>query len=239
MVAGPRLRCALTTAAVVAAFVVDTVTTSAASPPGQVLTVEAGSPSATVAVVEMWQLTSDGAYDRVGGPFSADVGRHGVGHTREGEERTPSGVFTLTRAFGSLPRDGIRLAYRRTNPDDWWDEDPSTAGYNEFVISRYSPGGDSENLYYAGVAYSHAVVINYNTDPIVRGAGSGFFLHVGDGQATAGCVAVTPRALDAIMRWLNPARHPVISIGVGGAARAILRVAPGSDGVTTTSASGG
>ena len=197
-----------------------------ASPPGQVLTVEAGSPRAEVAEVEMWQLTSTGVYDRVGGPFHADVGVHGVGRTREGEERTPAGVFTLTRAFGSLPSDGTRLAYRRTNPDDWWDEDPSTAGYNQFVISRYSPGGDSENLYYAGPAYGHAVVINYNTDPIVKGAGSGFFLHVGDSEPTAGCVAVTGTALARIMRWLDPSQHPVISIGVGGEAMAILHDAP-------------
>lgn len=238
MVASRTLRLAVAAALGLSILAAVTSTSSASPPPGQVLTVEAGSSRAVVAQVEMWQLTSAGVYDRVGGPFHADIGRHGVGRTREGAERTPSGVFTLTRAFGSLPRNGTRLAYRRTNPDDWWDEDPSSAGYNELVISRYSPGGNSENLYYAGAAYGHAVVINYNTDPIVKGAGSGFFLHVGDGQPTAGCVSVTPGALAKIMRWLDPAQHPVISIGVGAAARAILRDAPASAGAVAGSPPG-
>ena len=38
--------------------------------------------------------------------------------------------------------------------------------------------------------YSHAVVIDYNRFPVRAGAGSAFFLHVTNGQPTAGCVAV-------------------------------------------------
>jgi L,D-peptidoglycan transpeptidase YkuD (ErfK/YbiS/YcfS/YnhG family) len=194
----------------------------AATLPGQVITVEATSPHSQVAVLRTWALERDGRYEQVGGPFVADTGVNGVGHTKEGLGRTPIGVFTLTQAFGNEADNGTRLQYFRAGPDDWWDENPHSADYNQHVKSRSSPGGDSENLYDAGGAYAHAVVINYNTDPVVKGAGSGFFLHVGDGVPTAGCVAIPATDLAYVMRWLNPSLDPVISIGVGPVARYLV-----------------
>jgi L,D-peptidoglycan transpeptidase YkuD (ErfK/YbiS/YcfS/YnhG family) len=172
--------------------------------------------------VRTWQLQRDGKYAQVFGPFVAYVGVHGVGLTSEGLGRTPAGVFTLTQAFGNEANNGTRLAYFRAGPDDWWDENPASAQYNRHVISPVSPGGESENLYDAGAAYAHAVVINYNTDPVIKGAGSGFFLHVSFGAPTHGCVAISASELNLVMRWLRPSLHPVISIGVGSSARAIV-----------------
>jgi L,D-peptidoglycan transpeptidase YkuD (ErfK/YbiS/YcfS/YnhG family) len=183
----------------------------------QVITVQATSSQSTVAVVRAWNW-SEGRYVVVFAPTLANVGVHGVGPTREGLGRTPTGVFTLTQAFGNQANNGTRLPYFRAGPDDWWDENPESPAYNRHVLSNVSPGGDSENLYDAGAVYAHAVVINYNTDPVVRGAGSGFFLHVSSGYPTAGCVAINARVLNEIMRWLRPADHPVISIGVGAVA---------------------
>jgi L,D-peptidoglycan transpeptidase YkuD (ErfK/YbiS/YcfS/YnhG family) len=190
--------------------------------PGQVITVQAASSRSEVAVVRTWRLQSDGHYAQVFGRFVAFVGIHGVGATREGLGRTPAGVFTLTQAFGNQANNGTRLAYFRAGPDDWWDENPDSAQYNHHVVSPVSPGGESENLYYAGSAYAHAVVINYNTDPVIKGAGSGFFLHVSFGAPTQGCVAISANELNLVMRWLRPSMHPVISIGVGASARALV-----------------
>jgi L,D-peptidoglycan transpeptidase YkuD (ErfK/YbiS/YcfS/YnhG family) len=134
-------------------------------------------------------------------------------------------VFTLTQAFGNEPNNGTRLPYFRAGPDDWWDEDPNSAHYNRHVISRHSPGVNSENLYYSGAVYAHAVVINYNVNPVVKGAGSGFFLHVSDGAPTQGCVAIDANQLNVVMRWLRPSMDPVISIGVGAQALALVRPA--------------
>jgi L,D-peptidoglycan transpeptidase YkuD (ErfK/YbiS/YcfS/YnhG family) len=156
--------------------------------------------------------------------MTAWVGVNGVRPTREGLGRTPVGVFTMTEAFGNRPDNGTRLPYVHVGPDDWWDENPASPHYNRMVRSTVSPGGGSENLYYAGLAYEHAVVINYNMNPVVEGAGSGFFLHVSFGSPTEGCVAISESGLDHIMRWLSPALHPVISIGVG--RRALSLVEP-------------
>ncbi|WP_369137788.1 L,D-transpeptidase family protein [Modestobacter versicolor] len=58
------------------------------------------------------------------------------------------------------------------------------------------------------------MVIDHNRGG-TPGAGSAFFLHVTDGAPTAGCVAVDRAAMQQLLRWLDPAATPVISIGVG------------------------
>lgn len=197
----------------------------AAPPPGQVITVQAANAQSQTAVLRTWTLESNGRYVQVFAPYVAFVGKHGVGPTREGLGRTPDGIFTLTRGFGNQPNNGTKLPYFQAGIDDWWDENPASPLYNHLVKSPVSPGGDSENLYDAGRAYAHAVIINYNTNPVVKGAGSGFFLHVSFGQPTEGCVAIPENELNRVMRWLLPAEHPVISIGVGGAPLTAVRPA--------------
>jgi L,D-peptidoglycan transpeptidase YkuD (ErfK/YbiS/YcfS/YnhG family) len=190
-------------------------TSSGTSLPGQVITVEAQSPLSQRAVLRTWRLDSEGRYVQVFPPVLAWVGVNGVRPTREGLGRTPVGIFTMTQAFGNQADNGTRLPYVLVGPDDWWDENPASSHYNRLVVSPISPGGGSENLYDAGVAYAHAVVINYNMNPVVKGAGSGIFLHVSFGAATEGCVAIPEGQLDQIMRWLSPSLRPVISINVG------------------------
>jgi L,D-peptidoglycan transpeptidase YkuD (ErfK/YbiS/YcfS/YnhG family) len=196
--------------------------TSATSLPGQVITVQAASALSQTAVLRTWTLTPGGHYVQVFPADLANVGVNGVRPTKEGLGRTPVGVFTLTEAFGNQPNNGTRLPYTHVGIDDWWDEDPASSHYNRLVVDNVSPGGNSENLYDAGEAYAHAVVINYNMNPVVKGAGSGFFLHVSMGVPTEGCVSIPLGDLDRVMRWLDPSAHPVISIGVGDAALAIV-----------------
>jgi L,D-peptidoglycan transpeptidase YkuD (ErfK/YbiS/YcfS/YnhG family) len=194
----------------------------AATQPNQVLTVQAASSSATTARFDVWTRLSTGGFQHHSGPITAYVGQSGVGATREGLARTPAGVFGLTQAFGNQPSNGTRLPYFQATRADWWNEVSGSPAYNTHVHQAYSPGWPSENLYTAGAVYSHAVVIDYNRFPVRAGAGSGFFLHVTNGHPTAGCVAIAASSLDYVMRWLNPAAHPVISIGVGSQATSII-----------------
>ncbi len=84
-----------------------------------------------------------------------------------------------------------------------------SCGYNNGVNERLA----TETPF-----YNYAVVIDYNTrnapGGVHAGAGSAFFLHVTDGSATAGCVAIPQSRLVPIMKWLNPRTHPRILIGV-------------------------
>ena len=186
--------------------------------PGQVVSVEVNHSTDTTGTLDLWQKVFGGGMVHVGGPYPVFVGELGVGATNDNLSRTPAGVFSLTESFGNQPSNGTRLPYFQAGPDDWWNGEPNSPNYNNHVHQSYSPGPHSENLYYAGAVYAHAVVINYNRFPATPGMGSAFFLHVTNGQPTAGCVAMSSSGLDTVMRWLNPAQQPVISIGVGSAA---------------------
>ena len=76
----------------------------------------------------------------------------------------------------------------------------------------FTQGSPNEHLMYETPYYNYAVVIDYHA-PYV-GAGSAFFLHVTDGSATAGCVAIPQANLVSIMSWLAPSTHPRILIGI-------------------------
>ena len=181
-------------------------------PANQVVTVNAPTPWSTTATVQAWNRSGDG-WVAVTQPIPAMVGSEGIGQASEWTSRTPAGAYSLTQSFGRQPNPGTRLPYFQTGWWDWWNGNSGSPGYNTHMVQPNSPGGNSENLYGAGPVYDYAVDIDYNTAG-VPGAGSAFFLHVTDGQPTAGCVAIPAGDLVNIMRWLDPDQHPAIVIGV-------------------------
>jgi L,D-peptidoglycan transpeptidase YkuD (ErfK/YbiS/YcfS/YnhG family) len=186
-----------------------------AAPPAassQVVTVETASPTASTGQLRAWER-SGGGWRLVAGPYGVFVGANGVGAAQEGRATTPAGTFPLTEAFGRLPNPGTAMPYFQSDTLDWWDGNSSSPTYNTHVRRTTSPGGASENLYRAGAVYDYAVNIGYNLAR-VPGAGSAYFLHVANGQPTAGCVSMDRNALVGILRWLRPDAQPQIIIGV-------------------------
>jgi L,D-peptidoglycan transpeptidase YkuD (ErfK/YbiS/YcfS/YnhG family) len=145
-----------------------------------------------------------------------------AGARREGDHGTPIGVFGVGRTmYGNEPNPGgLHYAYHRLRCGDWWDEDPYSPRYNQFVHvpCGMTPGfaAWSEPLWRATVAYPYLAVIRFNMDPVRAGPGalgSGIFLHNWVGGATEGCVALRERELVRVLRWLKPSAHPVVEIG--------------------------
>lgn len=196
--------------------------------PAQVVTVRASSASTTSAVLEVWARTVSG-YRRIAGPWPARVGYGGVGRPYEGSGRTPAGVWPLGPAFGvGTANPGTSLPWFTATSADAWGSDVRSPGtYNRHVRCR--PGhcpfreAHAERLVRYPRAYRYAVFIGYNAPPrTVVGAGSAFFLHVGTGGPTAGCVSVSAARMVWLLRHLRPGA--VVSVGVGGRAYAPLTV---------------
>ena len=179
----------------------------------QLITVTAASHTTTYATLRVYQV-SGAKRVLVFGPWTARVGYNGVarpGRKREGDGKTPSGTYGLSFFFGVDPNPGFSFPFRHAYSYDYWDDDPSSPRYNEWVDKRkVNPGARPEPMHQVP-AYDYAAVIAYNTAR-VPGRGSAIFLHVGTGGATAGCVSLPYAELVKLLHWLKPAAQATISI---------------------------
>jgi L,D-peptidoglycan transpeptidase YkuD (ErfK/YbiS/YcfS/YnhG family) len=182
---------------------------------GQAIVVTAAGPSDTTAELVAYEQGADG-WRPAFGPWTARIGYNGFappGEKREGDGRTPSGTFGFDFMFGIDADPGVHFPYRTiTGTTIVWDDDPASAHYNEWVDTGAQDAGTDPEPMYKVPAYDHGVVIAYNTDR-APGLGSAIFLHVSTGGATAGCVSLPADQLVTVLRWLDPARSPVIVMG--------------------------
>jgi len=148
-------------------------------------------------------------------PFDASIGRNGFapyGEKREGDGRTPSGLYRLGTAFGYAESAATKMPYRQSLPDDVWIDDPNAPDYNRRVRQSQTRALSFEKMKRGDQLYKYGMVIEYNTDPVIKGHGSAIFLHIwaGPKSTTAGCVAVSEDNLLKILNWLDPAAKPAI-----------------------------
>jgi L,D-peptidoglycan transpeptidase YkuD (ErfK/YbiS/YcfS/YnhG family) len=190
----------------------------------QLITVEAASSRATYATTRIWART-DICWAPAGGPYTARVGRNGVRKNKhEGDGSTPAGTFAIGgKMYGNSPNPGVSYPYVRLRCGDWWVEDSKSPAYNTFqrIGCRRTPPFKvtTPDLSTSPRAYAHFAVVEYNMNPVVRGRGSGIFLHVQIGKATSGCISLRRPALIHVLRWLDPDAQPQIAIGATGSLR--------------------
>lgn len=180
----------------------------------QRVSVTAPSSRSTVAVVQRW-VHRGGRWVRVGAAMRARVGAAGLTrHPSEKLAATPIGSFSLTQAFGALANTNdriTRLRYIHIRYGDTWGARPARPTYNRYY-NCHCHGATLFAL--RRTLFRYGMVIDYNRTPVVPGAGSGFFLHVANGQPTGGCVAVAAGNVRTILSWLRPDLHPRILIRV-------------------------
>jgi L,D-peptidoglycan transpeptidase YkuD (ErfK/YbiS/YcfS/YnhG family) len=177
----------------------------------------------------------------VGDPISIVVGRNGLAWgigvvptddaqvrsagdpvKREGDGKTPAGVFSLGTAFGyaSEPLQGLRMPYLNLTASIECVDDPGSKHYNRIVDrSVIAPDwNSSEHMRNAGESYRWGVVVNHNgtvtgdTNAPEPGGGSCVFLHIwhSHDQGTAGCTAMSQTELENLLTWLDPTRKPAL-----------------------------
>ena len=152
-------------------------------------------------------------------PFDAVIGRNGFapsGEKKEGDGRTPSGIYPLKMTFGYNPIIETKMPYRQALADDIWVDDQNAEDYNLWVKKAATHATSYETMKRDDHLYKYGIVIEYNTDPVIKGSGSAIFLHIwkGKGIPTAGCVAVSEEDIIKILGWLDPAALPLIITGI-------------------------
>ncbi len=154
--------------------------------------------------VTLWQRADpDAPWEPFGAPLTGRNGANGWTFThREGDLRSPIGVFSLTAAGGRLPDPGTGMPYE----------------YRPAFYRTAAPQGQP-----MADAFNYVVAIDYNrlpglppsdpTRPLGDQVGGDIWLHVDHRSPTRGCVAVEQDALTSILRWLKPTAHPMIVMG--------------------------
>lgn len=121
---------------------------------------------------------------------------------KEGDRKTPAGVFGFTKAFGIKDNPGAKLPYTKLNPYLYWCGDKQW--YNTLVDVRETPHECSgEHLISYVPHYNYVLAIDYNPECIF-GKGSAIFLHcTGSNPYTGGCVAVNESNMIRIMQTVD------------------------------------
>ena len=133
----------------------------------------------------------------------------------EGDDKAPAGVFRLSRVFGYAQQaPATKMPYLPLRATIVAVDDPGSRYYNQLIDESKIAHHDwqtSERMILADDRYKWGVVVENNVPP-KAGAGSCIFLHVWKSPetATSGCTAMSEKNLWAIIRWLDPARRPLL-----------------------------
>ena len=150
--------------------------------------------------------------------FRAVIGKNGFAppdEKREGDGKSPSGIYSLKMTFGYQESIPSKMPYRQALADDLWVDDVNAVDYNRWVKKGYTQAISYEIMKRNDNLYKYGIVIEYNTEPVVKGYGSAIFFHIwrGENIPTAGCVAVAEDDIIQILRWLDPQAKPLIIMG--------------------------
>ena len=136
---------------------------------------------------------------------------------REGDGKSPAGAFPLDTAFGFATRSELpwmHMPYSSLTDGSDCVDDVASQYYNTVVDRARVPAVDwnsAEHMRSIAV-YRLGVIVGYNASRPRKGRGSCIFLHIwgGPSSTTAGCTAMDAGALEAVVKWLDASRRPVI-----------------------------
>ncbi|MEP6907752.1 MAG: hypothetical protein ABI858_07210 [Pseudoxanthomonas sp.] len=174
----------------------------------------------------------DGRWHAAGTAAPIAVGRNGTAwgtglhptqsqdpQKREGDGRAPAGIFALGDAFGYADKNATHMPYRAMQASHYCMDVPASPHYNQIIDTRQAgedaAKGSTEPMRLdlsnnGDPRYREGLVIGHNT-AAVPNAGSCIFAHLWrtPGEPTAGCTAMAPDTMDALLAWLQPQQHPV------------------------------
>jgi D-alanyl-D-alanine dipeptidase len=181
------------------------------------------------AELRLW--TRDGAgWKQIGDAWRGVVGRsgtswgsglHGRGAPagragpikREGDGKSPAGVFDLTSAFGyaKTAPSGSTIGYQQVDTNWKCVDDPRSREYNRVLDARSTTVDwkSAEEMRRGDDAYEWVVEVAHNASRTPMD-GSCIFLHVWSGpdSSTVGCTAMEEAVLASLIAKLSPADRP-------------------------------
>lgn len=196
----------------------------------QLLVVTADDWNSSSGVMQRYQR-KEKRWEKIGQKIEVKLGRNGLGWgigvhqtpkdalyiKKEGDGRSPAGIFKLKQAFGYEPF-AIAYPYHVYKESDYCVDDVNSIYYNKIIDTTQVKSDDHshevmkfpENYYAYGIVVDHNA-ISQEGDPI-KGAGSCIFIHI-KAIPTAGCTVMDESQIKEILRWLDPQAKPLLVQG--------------------------
>lgn len=173
----------------------------------------------------------NGQWQQIGPSHDITIGANGIVWTdspyapqgavmkKEGDKRSPAGLFDLKQTFGRSSKEKARyllMPYETIGPNAQCIEDNSSAYYNQIVFdnTQVNPDWDQDDrMLRDDELYDWGVFVEHNESK-TPGKGSCIFIHIwrGSDKPTAGCTAMSKRHLTQLVYWLDPMKNPKLAL---------------------------
>jgi D-alanyl-D-alanine dipeptidase len=140
------------------------------------------------------------------------VPKHAKYIKKEGDGRSPAGLFYLGNGFGYEPFK-ITFPYKVYKTTDHCVDDSNSKWYNKIIDSKRVKKDykSFEHMKLKNNLYKYGITVNHNPNQIKNG-GSCIFIHIrsGNGKGTAGCTAMNQDNIIKVLKWLKPKDKPLL-----------------------------
>lgn len=163
-------------------------------------------------VTQAWEKDDEGLWWKVR-EFRSTIGSHGWGKRREGDRRSPNGVFEIKVTFTTGTSNPGRMPWKQRKPTSVVTASPGP-DYNTWLEVRGVTSGDRPSMRSGWVVDYNNVRLRPGVGPApVPGKGSGIFYHTSKPgtpwSPTAGCTQVgKPQKMRWLLKWLRPSAQP-------------------------------
>ena len=139
--------------------------------------------------------------------FRCALGKAGIKKKKkEGDNITPEGTFKIIKVYyrpDKIKNFVTSIKKKKIKKNIGWCDDPVSNSYNKEIKlpSRFS----HEKLYRKDNLYDLILVLNYNTNPIIKNKGSAIFIHIAkkNYEPTAGCIALKKKDLVELLKKIK------------------------------------
>ena len=139
--------------------------------------------------------------------FKCALGKSGVGKKKiEGDNITPQGIYKIIKIYyrkDRIKKISSKFKLIKIKKNRGWCDDPKSNKYNQLI--NLPSDFNHEKLYRRDSVYDLILILNYNMNPIVKGKGSGIFIHISkkNYKKTAGCIALKKSHLIQLVKKIE------------------------------------
>ena len=147
--------------------------------------------------------------------IKCSIGKNGLSSKKkEGDLTTPKGIYKFK--FLLYRKDKIKKFHCRLKKiiikkNMGWCDDSSSLNYNKLIQFPFKKG--AEKLFLKKSIYDLILVINFNSNPIIKNRGSAIFLHIADKKfnPTKGCIAIKKKEFIKILPLITKKTKLIIN----------------------------